>query len=66
MNLQHAEYLGDAVYAQWDGHYIWLSTGAHMGAPGVDNTIALEPSVLQALDSYRKRLAELLKPIEPA
>ena len=23
----HAEYLGDAVYASFDGYHIWLTTG---------------------------------------
>lgn len=37
-------YLGDAVYASFDGYQIWLRTG-----DGNDNRIALEPAVYAAL-----------------
>ena len=47
-------YLGDSVYASFDGHQIWLRTG-----DGNDQRIALEPAVLEALDQYR---ASLRKP----
>ena len=40
----HREYLGDAVYASFDGYQIWLRTG-----DGNDNRIALEPPVINAL-----------------
>jgi len=40
-------YLGDAVYASFDGYQIWLRT-----ADGNNNRIALEPSVYQALVEY--------------
>lgn len=52
----HADYLGDAVYASFDGYHIWLTTG-----DGNDQRIALEPSVFRALVEYevqlRRRLA---------
>ena len=44
-------YLGDAVYASFDGHQIWLRTG-----DGNDNRIALEPPVIDALFEYVRRL----------
>lgn len=44
-------YLGDAVYASFDGYQVWLRT-----ADGNDNRIALEPSVLYALQAYVDRL----------
>jgi hypothetical protein len=52
------EYLGDGVYASFDGYYIWLRTGAHEG-PHVTNKIALEPSVYEALVRYHDRLVKL-------
>ena len=50
------EYLGDAVYASFDGWQIWLRTG-----DGNNNVIALEPAVYQALlDFARRRHAGLV------
>lgn len=45
------EYLGDAVYASFDGYHIWLKTG-----DGNDQQIALEPGVYAALRQYAKRI----------
>lgn len=44
-------YLGDAVYASFDGYHIWLRTG-----DGNNQRIALEPSVLRELFDYAKNL----------
>jgi len=49
----HEVYLGDAVYASFDGWQIWLRTG-----DGGNQRIALEPAVFAALVEYRKRLYE--------
>ena len=49
--FDHAEYLGDAVYASFDGYHIWLTTG-----DGNDQRIALEPSVFNALIRYEAAL----------
>jgi hypothetical protein len=49
-------YLGDGVYASFDGYHIVLD----LRAQGTDR-IALEPQVLEALDAYRKRIALLGK-----
>lgn len=43
------EYLGDGVYASFDGLYIWLETLEGM-------KIALEPEVQVALDRYKESL----------
>lgn len=43
------DYLGDGVYAEFDGYQVWLKTLEGM-------RIALEPSVLSALDRYAKDL----------
>lgn len=47
------QYLGDAVYASFDGWHIWLRT-----TDGISNTnsIALEPEVYAALVQYATRL----------
>lgn len=50
---QH-EYLGDGVYASFDGYHVWLRTGSHDAEPA----IALEPDVLTALLRYQRRVIE--------
>lgn len=45
--MENETYLGDAVYASFDGYQIWLRTG-----DGNDHKIALEPSVYLALVDY--------------
>ena len=52
--MQDKRYLGDAVYATHDGYHIWISTE---NGVAVTNSIALEPTVLAALDEYRSDLA---------
>lgn len=47
-----ASYLGDAVYASFDGYHIWLHLNDHR-SPGL---IALEPAVYAALRDYAKRI----------
>ena len=44
-------YLGDAVYASFDGYHIWLRTG-----DGNNQQIALDPQVLAALLHYSTSL----------
>lgn len=44
-------YLGDAVYASFDGYHIWLKTG-----DGNNQQIALEPAVYEALVRYAKQI----------
>ena len=48
-----ATYLGDGVYASFDGYHIILDLR------GQDSftRIAMEPAVLEALDLYRSRLS---------
>ena len=52
MTDKHEEYLGDAVYASFDGYQVWLRTG-----DGNDYRIALEPPVLAALIRYVENLS---------
>jgi len=49
------EYLGDGVYASFDGWHIWLVTGSH---DNPDNRVALEPSVYNALVRYHDQLVK--------
>lgn len=46
-------YLGDAVYASFDGYHIQLRTG-----DGNNQRIALEPAVLESLFDYARSLKE--------
>ncbi len=50
------QYLGDSVYADFDGHGIWLTT--ENGGASPNNQIFLDGSVLQNFDQYRKWLLE--------
>lgn len=46
-------YIGDSVYAEFDGYHIVLTTNNGYGA---SNTIAIEPAVYQALKQYAQRI----------
>lgn len=50
-------YLGDAVYASFDGYQIWLHLGDHR-SPGL---IALEPSVYASLANYANTIWRMEK-----
>jgi hypothetical protein len=45
------KYLGDGVYASFDGYQIWLAANDHR-----NKVIALEPSVFEALENYKKHI----------
>lgn len=45
-------YLGDGVYASFDGYQIWLHVGAH-DRPRV---VAIEPYVYDSLKRYAQRV----------
>ena len=51
--MSQKEYLGDSVYADWDGFGIVLTTENGYGA---SNTICLELEVLKALNAYVDRI----------
>lgn len=53
-----ATYLGDGVYASFDGYHIWLATEPN--ERGYEHRIALEPAVFEALLEYRRKLVEAL------
>ena len=50
------EYLGDGVYASFDGYQIWLATNHHE-----NRVIAVEPEVLLRLIEYAQKLGVLRK-----
>lgn len=55
MQLNQPEYIGDSVYAEWDGYHIILTT--RNGYPDDPrNRIALEGEVWTALVEYVERL----------
>ncbi len=47
---RHPQYLGDGVYASFDGYQVWLHVGSHDSPP----VVALESNVLIALLRYAK------------
>jgi len=51
-------YLGDSVYAEFDGYYIILTTE---NGNGPSNTIMLEPPVLTKLRDYVTEIYELAR-----
>ena len=55
--MSNKMYLGDSVYASFDGYHVILTT--ENGRPDdPSNKIALEPSVLQSLNLYYKRITQ--------
>lgn len=49
-------YIGDGVYASFDGYQVWLRTERYGGI----HAIALEPEVLSVLDEYVTRIREFV------
>ena len=45
------EYLGDGVYASFDGYQIWLAANHHE-----NKVVAIEPSVMKSLMRYAHRV----------
>ena len=50
------EHLGDGVYVSWDGYMFWLD----LRAQDSTTAIAMEPSVIEALQKYVARANELI------
>lgn len=55
MTTNYASYLGDGVYADFDGYCITLATD-----DPVRVVVHLEPPVMAALKAYEERLISLL------
>ncbi len=61
-------YLGDGVYASFDGYQVWLDLRAQDGfpfTPGGHPGIALEGVVLGALNDYVERIKAAAKKAAP-
>lgn len=54
----HRQYLGDSVYADWDGFNIVLQTDNGMG---IDQQIFVEPEVFEMLCTYVEELHRKLE-----
>jgi hypothetical protein len=52
LTLEHKEYLGDGLYAGFDGYYLYLNTPRGDG----EHWVALEPAVFHALLDYAARM----------
>jgi hypothetical protein len=50
---EHGTYLGDGVYASFDGYQIWLAVNHHE-----NKLVALEPQVFERLCKYVETLKE--------
>jgi len=50
---EHEAYLGDGVYASFDGYQIWLAVNHHE-----NKVVALEPGVFARLCQYFEMLKE--------
>ncbi len=47
-------YLGDGLYASFDGYQIWLHVGSHTTGP----VVAIEPGVMQSLEHFADAVFE--------
>jgi len=56
--METKTYLGDSVYADYDGYHIWLYTDNGFGAT---NKIALEPNVYNALIQFNKKVKRMIE-----
>lgn len=55
MSDEKHEYLGDGVYASYDGYQIWLRLGSHTS----ERLVALDPQVMLALRNYAIKVGAL-------
>lgn len=58
--LPYDQYLGDGVYASFDGYHVWLAVNHH-----TNKVVALEPSVFTALTKYVDSLKATLRAAQP-
>lgn len=49
-------YIGDGVYASFNGYHIWLAVNDHR-----NRVVALEPQVMEALKQFEKDIYEKIK-----
>jgi hypothetical protein len=50
--MKELQYLGDGVYASFDGYQIWLTVNDHRNPP----VVALDEGVMERLIEYSKSL----------
>ena len=50
LEIDTRKYLGDGVYASFDGYQIWLAVNHHE-----NKVVALEPSVIESLIKYSNK-----------
>lgn len=61
---EHWSYIGDGVYAGFDGYGVWLHANDHRTPT---DKVYLEPDVLEALNRfYARSLAAVRPPAEPS
>jgi hypothetical protein len=60
--MDNETYLGDGLYARFDGFSIWLRAPRENG----DHVIALEPGVLAALIDYAEQVGMRRRPVKPS
>ena len=58
MSEKFQEYIGDGVYAIFDGYGIWLHANSH---DNPTDRIYLEPNVYKSLENFVKRIHEETK-----
>jgi hypothetical protein len=58
MAIPRKTYLGDGVYARWDGLYVVLTTGSD---PKTEHIIYLEPGVMSQLAWFLKAVTDGLE-----
>lgn len=51
-NPHHETYLGDGLYAWFDGYQVWLRAPREGG----DHVVALEPETLEAFEQFVRKL----------
>ena len=56
----YEEYLGDGLYADFDGYQIWLAANDRVSGNPTDK-VALEPGVIDAFFRYVEKLKGMLK-----
>lgn len=54
-------YLGDGVYASFDGYQVWLHVNHHEAPP----CVALEPAVIDAINRYFRDATRPRDPYHP-
>jgi len=61
MAFIHKDYLGDGVYALFDGYAIWLRAN---DAKQPTDEICLEPSVVRSLNRFNEHCEELIRSVQ--